>query len=185
MPGVVISYSHQDEVWMRRLLTHLKPFEVMRMLWVFSDASISAGIAFSREILKAIDNAQVVVLLVSADFLSSDFIREVELPRILERYRAGKLQIFPILVHDAAWDWIPWLRELQMRPWNATPLAARNHTGREKELANVVREILAMTVTVPVPTAGRRPSSRNDRVASRIRYASAANRGWHLAPRPR
>lgn len=38
MPEVVISYSHQDEVWMRRLLTHLKPFEVLGMLWVFSDA---------------------------------------------------------------------------------------------------------------------------------------------------
>lgn len=150
MPGAVISYSHQDEVWMRRLLTHLKPFEVLGMLWVFSDAAISAGIAFRGEILKAIDSAQVAVLLVSADFLSSDFIHEVELPRILERHRAGELQILPVLVQEVAWDWIPWLREMQMRPWNAIPLAARNHTGREKELAQVVREILAMAGAVPV-----------------------------------
>lgn len=153
MPGVVISYSRQDEVWMRRLLTHLKPFEVLGMLWVFSDAAISAGIAVRGEILNAIDNAQVAVLLISADFLSSDFIREVELPRILGRYQAGELQILPLLVQDVAWDWIPWLKEMQMRPWNAIPLAARNHTGKEKELAKVVREILAMAGAAPVPTA--------------------------------
>jgi TIR domain len=153
MSGLVISYSHQDEVLMRRLLSHLKPFVDLGMLWVFSDAAISAGSAFRGEILKAIDNAQVAVLLVSADFLSSDFIREVELPRILERHRAGELQILPVLVQDVAWDWIPWLRELQIRPWNAIPLAGRKRTGREKELAKIVREILAMAGAVPVCTA--------------------------------
>jgi TIR domain len=153
MFGLFISYSHQDEVLMRRLLAHLKPFVDLGMLRVFSDAAISAGSAFRGEILKAIDSAQVAVLLISADFLSSDFIREVELPRILERHRNGALQILPVLVQDVAWDWIPWLRDLQMRPWNVTPLAARNRTGRERELAKIVREILAMAGTVPAATA--------------------------------
>jgi hypothetical protein len=152
MRGAFISYSRQDEVWMRRLLTHLKPFEVLGMLWVFSDAAVSAGTKFRGEIFKAIDNAQVAVLLISADFLSSEFICKVELPRILEQYRAGKLQIIPLLVQYVAWDHIPWLNEMQIRPWDAIPLAARNHTGREKELAKVVREILAMIEAVPVLT---------------------------------
>jgi hypothetical protein len=58
--------------------------------------------------------------------------------------------VIPVLVQPCAWDEIPWLRELQIRPWNAVPLGARRHTGSEDELAKIVREILAFARTAPV-----------------------------------
>jgi hypothetical protein len=151
MPGVVICYAHEDEAWRRRLEDHLEPFKDLEGLSVFSDRIIPAGTRFRDRILRAIGSAQVAVLLVSADFLSSGFIRRVELPRIRDRHQAGELQVIPVLVQPCAWDEIPWLRELQIRPWNAVPLAARRHTGSEAELAKIVREILAFARTAPVP----------------------------------
>jgi hypothetical protein len=119
-------------------------------LWVFSDQAIEAGKLFRDTILQAINTAQVAVLLVSADYLSSDFICRIELPRIRERHMAGELQVIPLLVQPCAWDEIPWLREIEVRPRNAVPLAARRHAGQQAELANVVREILAFVRILPV-----------------------------------
>jgi len=151
MSGVrlFISYSHRDRAWRDRLGIHLRIFEVLEGLRVWSDRWITAGAAWREEILRAIDASQLAVLLVSADFLSSDFILQVELPRILERHRAGELKIVPILVQDCAWQEIPWLAELQMRPSDAVPLAARRRHGSEAELAKIAREILALSRMTP------------------------------------
>jgi TIR domain len=151
MPGVklVTSYSHQDQAWNSRLSRHLKIFELSNDVILWCDWRIPFGVKWREEILKAIDIAQLAVLLISADFLSSDFIIQVELPRILERTRAGELKVVPVLVQHCPWQDIPWLAELQMRPWNAVPLAGRSRHGSEAELAKIAREILAIARACP------------------------------------
>ncbi|HEY2291529.1 MAG TPA: toll/interleukin-1 receptor domain-containing protein [Thermoanaerobaculia bacterium] len=153
MPGVFISYAREDVAWSRRLEVHLEPFKHQEGLRVFSDQAIEAGKLFRDTILQAINTAQIAVLLVSADYLSSDFIRSVELPRIQERHLDGGTQVIPLLVQPCAWDEIPWLRDIEVRPRNAVPLAVRRHAGQQAELANVVREILAFVRILPVQIA--------------------------------
>lgn len=93
-----VSYSHRDEKWLRRLQVHLAPLLRQRPLDVWEDTRLEAGDEWRVEIQRAIQGAAVAVLLVSPDFLASDFIDKDELPPILARADAGKLRIMWLAV---------------------------------------------------------------------------------------
>ena len=80
-PTVFISYSHKDEVWKDRLLPHLRVLEHEGILEEWDDRRIGAGDDWYPEIERAMARASVAILLISADFLSSSFILEEEVPR--------------------------------------------------------------------------------------------------------
>jgi hypothetical protein len=140
-PRVFLSYSHPDQAWQVRLGKHLRVLEKLGLLDVWADSRIHAGDRWHKAILGAIDSAQVAVMLLSVDFLDSDFILNTEVPRILRRERAGQLQVVPVLVRDCTWEEVPWLAELQLRPWNAVPLAAYQRHRLDAELAAIAREV--------------------------------------------
>src|SRR5438067_632555 len=77
--GVFISYSHEDKEWLDRVQVHLKPLERDHAISVWSDKQIQAGSRWRQEIERALQKTRIAVLLISADFLASDFIANDEL----------------------------------------------------------------------------------------------------------
>ena len=69
-PTVFISYSHKDEKWKDRLVAHLGVLQEQGLLEVWEDRQIAAGDDWLPEIEKAINKAQIAILMVSANFLS-------------------------------------------------------------------------------------------------------------------
>lgn len=84
---VFVSYSHVDAEWLKRLQVHLKPLERQGLVERWDDTRIAAGQKWQTEIRNAIDSAAVAILLISADFLASDFIDRDELPPLFKRRR--------------------------------------------------------------------------------------------------
>src|SRR6218665_3206938 len=81
---IFISYSHKDAEYLERLLVHLKPLERDGLIDTWVDTRLLAGDRWKKEIDAALKKARVAVLLVSADFLASDFIINNELPPLLK-----------------------------------------------------------------------------------------------------
>ncbi|HYQ01851.1 MAG TPA: toll/interleukin-1 receptor domain-containing protein [Polyangiaceae bacterium] len=100
---VFLSYAHEDTEFLGRLLTHLAVFKMQDQVCAWSDTEIEPGADWASEIEFSIGNARAAVLFISQHFLASKFIRESELPRLLERRRGGLL-ILPLIVRPCAYD---------------------------------------------------------------------------------
>ncbi len=96
--NVFISYSHEDENFLDRLLIHLKPLERDGLIELWVDTYLRAGDNWKNEIEKALNRASVAILLVSADFLASDFITDNELPPLLKNAEEKGTRIVPLIV---------------------------------------------------------------------------------------
>ena len=96
--SVFVSYSHNDREFLNRLLTHLKPLEKNGFIDLWVDTRLRAGDRWEKEIEKALNKATVAILVVSADFLASDFIVNNELPPILRNAEEKGTKIIPLIV---------------------------------------------------------------------------------------
>lgn len=100
---IFISYSHKDRPFLDRLLLHLKPLMRKNEIQIWSDREIRPGQVWKEEIAKALTAAQAAVLLVSPEFLASDFIAENELPPLLESAGKNELAILWIPISYCSW----------------------------------------------------------------------------------
>lgn len=86
-PSVFISYSHKDKKWKEHLLKHLKVLEKQFSFEIWDDSKIKASDEWFEKIKKSIESSSAAVLLITADFLKSDFITNKEIPILLEKNR--------------------------------------------------------------------------------------------------
>lgn len=99
---VFVSYSHADLEHLKRLKVHLRPFEREDLISVWSDKNIKASQPWREEIQDALQRAAVAILLVSADFLASDFIQNEELPPLLDAAQKEGVKILSFILKPCA-----------------------------------------------------------------------------------
>jgi hypothetical protein len=95
---IFICYSHNDAKWLGRLKIHLKPLVREQEIDVWDDTRIVPGSIWQEDIEESIRTAKVAILLISADFLASDFIATTELPSLLQAAEAKGLNIIPVII---------------------------------------------------------------------------------------
>jgi hypothetical protein len=101
---VFISYSRNDIEWLNRLRIHLRPLVRESTLEVWDDSKIQPGADWHAEIRSALTRCKVAVLLVSADFVGSDFIANEELPRLLDAADHDGAIIMPVIVSPSSFS---------------------------------------------------------------------------------
>ncbi|MPR36722.1 toll/interleukin-1 receptor domain-containing protein [Salmonirosea aquatica] len=138
--GIFISYSHRDKEWLNKLMIHLKPLIRNEKIRVWDDTQIQPGANWREEITNAIEESRIALLLVSPNFLASDFIMENELPQILKDAYEGNTIIYWVAVSYSAYDFTK-LKEIQSvnspnKPLDSLPLSEQN-----KELVEIAKRI--------------------------------------------
>ena len=133
-PTVFISYSHKDEAWKDRLVSHLG---VPHLLDLWDDRRIGAGEDWEKEIEEAMAKANVAILLVSRHFLTSNFILKKEVPRLMERREKEGVRIFPIIAEPCAWKQVKWLSRMNLRPKDGEPLSGGNEHQIDTDLVAI------------------------------------------------
>ncbi len=139
--SVFISYSHRDLEWKGRLAKHLRVLERQGLLETWDDGCIGPGEDWREAIESALRRTKLAVLLVSANFLTSEFISDTEVPEILNRQVKEGLCVYPVLLQPCAWRKVPWLSRMQLRPFGALPLASKDENEQEAALAAIAEEI--------------------------------------------
>ena len=102
--SLFISYSHIDENWLLELKKWLKPLEERNLIEIWDDKKIKAGALWKEDIGRALSAARAAVLLISVDFLNSEFIKNDELPILLDAAKEKGLKILWIAVRPCNVD---------------------------------------------------------------------------------
>lgn len=140
---VFISYSHKDRLWKERITTYLRCVKIHGGLdyapW--DDGEIRPSEEWRQLILDAIDRCKVAVLLVSPDFLCSEFINDHEIPPLLKRRSSGQVHILPVIVRPCPWEIVDWLAKIQLHPADGNALSAGGDAQIEKDLTYLALEV--------------------------------------------
>jgi KaiC/GvpD/RAD55 family RecA-like ATPase len=167
-PKVFISYSHLDEPWKDRLVKHLGIAQKQGLLQTWNDRDLLGGDDWFAEIINAIERGSVAVLLVSHNSLTSNFILNEEVPRMLARREVKAARFYPIVVEDCDWEAVEWLKQFNLRPCDGRPVGLNKDGVRTeeqinrdlKEVAKEIRQLLTVepaALPMPEPLAGECP----------------------------
>ncbi|MGB8511056.1 MAG: toll/interleukin-1 receptor domain-containing protein [Pyrinomonadaceae bacterium] len=104
---VFFSYAHEDEELKAKLEDQLAILQRLGIVSSWDDRMIDAGSEWRAEIERRLNSAQVILLLVSADFLASDFCYGVEMQRAIERHDRGEARVIPVILRACLWKRAP------------------------------------------------------------------------------
>lgn len=138
MARIFISYSHADEQYRNELEKHLAPLRREGLIELWNDRRIPAGDAFDSSIRAELEIADVVLLLISSDFLNSDYCHDREMLRALERHSAGECRVIPIILRPCDWQHSPFSGLLAV-PTDGKPVS--KHPNLDDAYLDVVSKI--------------------------------------------
>ncbi len=138
-----ISYSHRDGEWVERLRRMIKPLEQRYGLERWDDSRIQAGGLWRQEIEQALASASVALLLVSADFLASDFVVRSELPPLFRAAKEKGLRILWVPLRPSLWNHIPEIEQYQAVIPPGRTLAEMVEVEQERAFVQIAELILS------------------------------------------
>ena len=136
---IFFCYAREDERLMNKLKKHLKPLQHEGLIDVWHDRDISAGLDWEHEIKQHLDEAQIILLLVSPDFMASDYCYSKEMKQALERHKRGEAYVIPIILRHVDWQRAPF-GKLQSLPTDGKPV--KSWQDQDKAFLTVEEGIL-------------------------------------------
>jgi TIR domain len=134
------SYSHKDEALRDELANHLSTLTRQGVISNWHDRKILPGEEWDHQINDNLNTADIILLLVSSDFIGSNYCWEVEVTTAIERHNTGKARVIPVILRKVDWSHTPFAK-LQFLPKNAEPVTS--WTNRDEAFTNVAQGIRA------------------------------------------
>src|SRR6516164_5345067 len=117
---IFFCYAHEDEALLNKLKAHLKPLQRQELIDTWHDRDISAGAEWEAEIKKQLETADILLLLISPDFMDSEYCYAKEMKRALERHERGEARVILIILRHVHWQDV--LGNLQILPTDGKPV---------------------------------------------------------------
>ena len=139
---IFFSYSHKDQRLRDQLETQLSLLKREGLVTSWYDHKITAGNEWAGKIDEHLNTAQIILLLISADFIASDYCYDVEMKRALERHEAGEARVIPIILRQVDWKHAPFSK-LKALPTDGKPVT--RWTDRDSaffEIAKGIRKVI-------------------------------------------
>jgi hypothetical protein len=179
---VFISYSHSDDAHRRRLDVHLAPLRREGLIATWHDRKILPGAAWAAEIDQNLANADIILLLVSADFVASDYCYEQEMRFALERHERHAASVLPIIVGPVDLSHTPFAG-IQAAPLDAKPVSLwANPEEAWLDVARTVRRLVEQISGASPPASDATPTPARSMPASEAPSTSARSSHSSAAP---
>src|SRR5579859_828339 len=120
---IFFCYAREDRALLNKLKTHLRPLQRQSLIDVWHDGDILAGTEWEPTIQRHLNTAQIILLLVSPDFMDSDYCYGIEMKRALKRHTKGEAKVIPIILRDVFWHGEP-LGKLHALPTDGKPVTS-------------------------------------------------------------
>lgn len=172
---VFFSYSHKDEKMRDELEKHLSLLKREHVITGWHDRKITAGEEWKGRIDEQLNEAHIILLLVSADFLASDYCYDIEVKRALERHNIGEARVIPIILRDVDWASAPF-GKLQALPTDAKPVSSwRSRDKAFKNISEGIRRAIG-ELTTKIPSDSDSPAKA---ITGAPIKTSASLRSWN------
>jgi TIR domain/inactive STAND len=164
---IFFSYAHEDNKLRDKLAKHLGMLKREGLVEDWYDRQIIAGAEWAAEIDERLNAAHVILLLVSADFIASDYCYGIEMGRALERHRAGEACVIPVILRAVDWGGAPF-GALQALPTGAR--AVTSWPNRDEAFADITRGIRAAVEKLRAGRDDGRPGGWSFQVPRMLPY---------------
>src|SRR5437667_1664706 len=118
---VFISYAHEDQALLKEMEKHLATLKRQNIIASWYDGNIMPGTEWESQIMERLNSAQIILLLVSADFINSDFCYSIEMEQALTRQKTDQARVIPIILRPVDWKGTPFAK-LQALPTGDKPV---------------------------------------------------------------
>ena len=151
---IFYSYSHRDELLRIELEKHLYLLKRRNLIDGWHDRRISAGDEWKQQIDAHLRSAHIILLLISSDFLASDYCYDIEMKLALDRHANGEAVVVPIILRDVDWSGANF-SHLQALPRDAKPISSWPNVDEAfADVARGIRDIvLRLQSPAPAPPA--------------------------------
>ena len=135
-------YAREDKAFREELETHLFGLRRQQLITTWSDREIDPGMEWGKEIDTHLNASHLILLLVSPNFLASDYCYGIEMKRALERHEAGDVRVVPIIIRPVYWQDAPFSK-LQVLPTSAKPISLwSNRDNAWLDVVKGIREVI-------------------------------------------
>jgi TIR domain len=136
-------YTHTDREFLDALKKHLQPLLRRGFIDLWSDTDIGPGMQWEEEINTHLEKANIILLLVSADFVSSDYCYSNELRKAMNLHFAAKARVVPIILRPVLWSMTEF-GKLQALPTHAIPIASSSWSTPDDAYLDIVENVRRM-----------------------------------------
>lgn len=137
---VFCCYARNDQPFLLELKKHLSALEREKRITLWADINIDAGTEWEKEIDRHLSTAQIILLLVSPDFIHSDYCYSVEMQKAMQRHESGEARVIPIILRPVLWQETPF-GKIQALPTDASPIISEKWHHQDEAFYSVAEGV--------------------------------------------